>query len=250
MAQINLQLKTKSGTISNIPKGVYNVTMEGYKYGYYFTQSYDSVFHKNDTNLIWVNEASCNPLDTGIASSILTNVHGCDSTVMTITTLLPKSQVTVKKGSCNVQDTATVVVKHSAANGCDSIVTTITTLLLPSYTKIDLNTCSALDSGTVINNLTATNGCDSIVTTRKAYVGLKATVVAETNQLTAFPAGQKYLWLDCSDNYKEISGETDQKFNIVADGVYAAKVSNEYCLDTTECKKHDTCGTSGEQFPS
>ena len=226
---------TKDGSYGNIPKGIYNLKLEGYKHGQYFYQTFDSVLTKNDTNLVWVNKASCNPKDTGLSINYYTNTNGCDSTVKTITTLLLKSEITINKESCNAQDTGTNKKLYQAANGCDSIVTTITRFLPSSETTIDINTCSTLDSGTVTQNLKGINGCDSIITTTKTYVGFQSKIDASTNKLTAYPEGMNYQWLDCNNNLKEISGETNQDYSILKDGSYTVSVSSDHCMDTADC---------------
>jgi hypothetical protein len=226
---------TKDGSYGNIPKGIYNLKLEGYKYGQYFYQTFNSVFNKNDTNLVWITKASCNPQDTGLTINYHTNINGCDSTVKTITTLLLISKKTINKESCNTQDTGTNKKIYQAVNGCDSIVTTITRFLPSSETTIGINTCSTLDSGTITQNLKGFNGCDSIVTTIKTYVGFQSKIEEKTNILTAYPEGMDYQWLDCNDNLKEISGEMNQDYSILKDGTYTVSVSSDHCIDTADC---------------
>lgn len=45
-----------------------------------------------------------------------------------------------------------------------------------------------------------------------------------------------YQWLDCSNNYASIIGETDQYFYAQQNGSYAVETSiNGVCIDTSEC---------------
>ena len=109
--------------------------------------------------------ASCNPIDTGTVDQFLQNQFGCDSTVTTITSLLPSDSVTINDASCNPLDTGTVVQNLTNLFGCDSTVSTITSLLPSDAVTINDASCNPLDSGTVVQNLTNVFGCDSIVTT-------------------------------------------------------------------------------------
>lgn len=246
--EISFQSKTNNGTLNAIPEGIYNVKLEGYKYGYYFTETFDSAFNKNDSTSVWIYQTSCNPLDTGLVIKTYKNVAGCDSIVKTKTILLPKSEVKLNTTSCNPQDTGTDMKVYQAANGCDSIVTTITTLLPSSSTTINLNTCSTLDSGSLTQNIKGVNGCDSVVITIKTYTGVKASIVAETNILKAYPLGMDYQWLNCSDNLKEVIGATNQIYNVLKDGNYAVSVSNQNCIDTSACESIVYVGLVNNNF--
>ena len=84
---------------------------------------------------VTVNSASCNPADTGIVVEVLPGSNGCDSTVTTITTLLPSSdtlivdQVTLcRGGSVTVggqtfteEGVYTIIIPN--IHGCDSTIT-------------------------------------------------------------------------------------------------------------------------------
>lgn len=44
-----------------------------------------------------------------------------------------------------------------------------------------------------------------------------------------------YQWLDCNSGNVLLSGETNQVFTAQSNGSYAAIVSSEYCIDTSDC---------------
>ena len=44
-----------------------------------------------------------------------------------------------------------------------------------------------------------------------------------------------YQWLDCSDNYAPIVGETNATFTTETSGDYAVEVSIDGCTDTSDC---------------
>ncbi|MCP4121727.1 MAG: hypothetical protein GY751_08225, partial [Bacteroidetes bacterium] len=83
-----------------------------------------------DPQEITLNRTSCSPADTGTVVTTFDDMHGCDSVVTIITTLLPSYEVTVMATTCDEQQVDTSSETFEASNGCDSIVTTITELLL------------------------------------------------------------------------------------------------------------------------
>jgi gliding motility-associated-like protein len=122
-----------------------------------------SVVCEADTTLIDLQ--SCNPLDTGTVVQNLTGQTGCDSIVITTTTLLPSDSTLLTQSSCNPADTGSVTQVLNNQFGCDSVVVINTLLVDSDTTLIDLQSCNPLDTGTLVQNLTGQTGCDSIVIT-------------------------------------------------------------------------------------
>jgi gliding motility-associated-like protein len=108
---------------------------------------------------------SCNPLDTGTVIQNLTGQEGCDSIVITATSLLPSDSIFLVESSCNPADTGIATQVLINQFGCDSVVVTNTVLVDSDTTLIDLQSCNPLDTGTVVQNLTGQTGCDSIIIT-------------------------------------------------------------------------------------
>ncbi len=117
---------------------------------------------------------SCNPQDTGVIETLLSNQFGCDSLVITTTSLLPSDTTQLFAESCNPQDTGVVETLLSNQFGCDSLVVTTTTLLPSPISTLTPVVCfgdSILLNGTVysmenptgVDTLSASNGCDSLV---------------------------------------------------------------------------------------
>lgn len=44
-----------------------------------------------------------------------------------------------------------------------------------------------------------------------------------------------FQWLDCNDNFNPINGEDHVSFTPIANGSYAVEVSNDFCVDTSNC---------------
>ncbi|MEQ8706084.1 MAG: hypothetical protein RIC19_19290, partial [Phaeodactylibacter sp.] len=108
---------------------------------------------------------TCNPVDTGASTVVLTNQLACDSFIITTTTLLPNDTTLLFSESCNPVDTGTVVQNLANQFGCDSTVITTTTLLPSDTTLLFSESCSPTDTGTVVQNLANQFGCDSTVIT-------------------------------------------------------------------------------------
>jgi gliding motility-associated-like protein len=114
------------------------------------------------TNL---NQKTCDPLKVGVVTQNLKKFNGCDSTVITNTTLSLPDAVLINGTSCNPLDTGTFVKKLINQNGCDSIVTTKIALLAKSETRLNATTCDPSVVGEKTVTLKNQNGCDSLVIT-------------------------------------------------------------------------------------
>ena len=47
--------------------------------------------------------------------------------------------------------------------------------------------------------------------------------------------GASFKWLDCDNNFAEISNATSQSFLATSNGNYAVQVTQNECIDTSEC---------------
>lgn len=101
-------------------------------------------------------------------------------------------------------------------------------------------------SGVYRRNLTNSAGCDSLLILHLTV----NTVDASVNQLneatlSANAADAVFQWLDCSNDYAEISGETGTNFTAEINGSYAVFVNgNNGCKDTSQCIVIDELGLS------
>ncbi len=199
-----------------------------------------------------------------VASFVLTNAAGCDSTV-TLDLIVNYSNTGIDtQAACDSftwidgltyttsNNTATFVLTN--ASGCDSTVTLDLTvnssyavsdaqIHCDSYTWIDGITYTS-DNNTAVMNLTTVEGCDSIVTLdliiNTTNVGTSQS--ADGITITADATVATYEWIDCDNGNAIIPGETNQIFTATANGNYAVIVNQNDCIDTSSCVNVSTVG--------
>ena len=125
----------------------------------------------------FINLLSCNPSDTGSVQTLLANQFGCDSLVITNTSLLPIDTTFIDLLSCSPSDTGSVQNLLTNQFGCDSLVITNTSLLPSDTTFIDLQSCSPSDTGSVQTLLANQFGCDSLVITNTSLLPSDTTFI-------------------------------------------------------------------------
>nr|WP_294862740.1 T9SS type A sorting domain-containing protein [uncultured Fluviicola sp.] len=104
-----------------------------------------------------------------------------------------------------------------------------------SYTWIDGNTYVASNQ-TATYVLTNSNGCDSVVTL-DLTIHFVSDITTTLNGLTitATNGNATYKWLNCDNNYAIINGATNQFFTVSANGNYAVELTENGCVDTSDC---------------
>jgi hypothetical protein len=60
-------------------------------------------------------------------------------------------------------------------------------------------------------------------------------IITNGTTLTAVASNASYQWLDCDDNYAYISGATTQAYTPTVNGNYAVLVTENNCIDTSDC---------------
>ncbi|MCH7535029.1 MAG: SBBP repeat-containing protein, partial [Bacteroidetes bacterium] len=90
------------------------------------------------------------------------------------------------------------------------------------------------DPGTEIFNLTS-NGSADIFILKLCLNAPNVTVTITDPSITANATGASYQWLDCTNGYAIVSGETAQSFTASANGDYAVEVTTSGCTDTSVC---------------
>lgn len=108
---------------------------------------------------------SCNPLDTGVVIENYFDVEGCDSIVITTTSLLPSDTIQIFSESCNPQDSGVIEIVLSNQFGCDSLVLITTDFALSDTTLLSNKSCNPQDTGIVEVLLSNQFGCDSLIIT-------------------------------------------------------------------------------------
>ena len=136
---------------------------------------------------------------------------------------------------------------ETSINRCDSVIVLNLTVLKPSNTSQNIQLCYGQSltigndtynqPGVYQNTLTAQNGCDSIVTTNITVNDLSAEIVSTGLQLSASnqPSNAQYQWVNCTENFAEISGATNPTYTAIANGSYAVIVEQNGCRDTSAC---------------
>lgn len=185
--------------------------------------------------------------------------NGCDSIVSLDLTIIPSPVGIETVSACGsftwingyTYTISTVVATDTlpgaAANGCDSIAKLHLTILNPKYgtdtrtecsgyTWIDGNSYYA-DTNSAVYAIPggAANGCDSIVTLNLTVISVDVSLTVVDPTMTANLAGADYQWLDCGNGYSVISGATSQSYVPAANGLYAVKITENNCIDTSVC---------------
>lgn len=121
-----------------------------------------------------------------------------------------------------------------------------------SYTWIDGNTYTQ-DNDTATYNYVggAVNGCDSIVllnltinqTSGSTTNNIGSTIIANNNSAS-------YVWLDCNNNYATIPGETMQSYTSIIGGSFAVELTENGCVDTSNCVSVASIGLIDNTFSS
>jgi len=66
--------------------------------------------------------------------------------------------------------------------------------------------------------------------------------------ITSNNASASYVWLDCNNAYATIPGQTSQSFTALTNGNYAVELTENGCVDTTECVAITTVGVIENSF--
>lgn len=134
---------------------------------------------------------------------------------------------------------------YTTSNGCDSIYR-LKLSVNPSYSFVESHVICSGDSyiwqgntyktsGTYLKEYLTKKGCDSTFTLNLTVNAVDISVVQNGNTLTAGVAGAGYRWLNCADDYSLLTDETHQNFNPAADGQYAVEITQNNCVDTSDC---------------
>ncbi|MFT5819076.1 MAG: hypothetical protein ACI8ZM_000298 [Crocinitomix sp.] len=130
-------------------------------------------------------------------------------------------------------------------NHCGEISHSFTEFACDSYT-VPSGDDTYYETGTYSDTLIAASGCDSIITISLTINDEAVSLESDGVVLTAFPADDAYVWIDCNDAYSIIPGETEQTFTPIESGSYAVIVTNGDCIDTTDC--FDLVGVGIQNF--
>jgi hypothetical protein len=90
-------------------------------------------------------------------------------------------------------------------------------------------------TGEYFDTIPARSGCDSLITIDLNIPEVNTGVSRNGDILLAEASGADFRWLRCDENYRPIDNATGQSFTPLASGEYAVEVSQNSCVDTSEC---------------
>lgn len=203
---------------------------------------------------------------SGTYTDIIPNSVGCDSIITINLTVNHNTSSTIPPTICGsytspsgkiwAEDgTYTDTIPNAA--GCDSVIT-----INLSVNHSTSDTISAIDcgtyispggkkwetSGTYMDTIPNAVGCDSFITVNlTVYDEINDSVTVNGDTLTANADSASYRWIDCrSDSL--IAGATGQSFIPTENGEYAVIISQNGCIDTSDCVAITTVSTEEPDF--
>ena len=208
------------------------------------------------------------PLNTGIATNAghVRVYTFCESTMDTIDITACYSYESPSKKYIYTQSGAySDTITNS--NGCDSVITINLTVNKLTTDTIDITACNSYESpskkytynqsGTYYDTILNAKNCDSIITINLTINSADVSVTNTSPTLTANAIDASYQWLDCDNNFSEISNANSQLFLATSNGNYAVEVIQYGCTDTSECINvsnaqiiENTFGTHFKVFPN
>ena len=191
----------------------------------------------------------------GVYIDSLTANNSCDSILSTTLHILPNSSSTQQLSICmgdsiflaNAwQTSAGNYVDHlTASNGCDSILTSTLTVNPTKSDTVQVSICRGdstfaggmwqKTTGTYVDIWSTTKLCDSIVTTQLTVKSVDTSVFRTGNTFTANANSAAFQWLDCDQNFAPLLNDTNAKLVPTTNGSYAVQVTQNECVDTSQC---------------
>lgn len=114
-----------------------------------------------------------------------------------------------------------------------------------SYTYADgtvSTNITANESHTSVLTGAAANGCDSILNESLTVILVDISTTQNGNNITANATGATFQWLDCGNSNSIINGETSATFTATVSGNYAVQVTQNGCIDTSNCTSINVVG--------
>lgn len=132
---------------------------------------------------------------------------------------------------------------------CGNTYDSISPAACNSYTVPSGDT-TYLHSGTYNDTLSNAAGCDSIITINLSIDTVNTMLTQSGDTLMADTAANAYQWLDCDNEYAAISNDTNQYFVPSASGNYAVEITQNNCVDTSDCYRVRITGLLQNDFGS
>ncbi|MBK7342024.1 MAG: gliding motility-associated C-terminal domain-containing protein [Saprospiraceae bacterium] len=113
--------------------------------------------------------ATCDPAQAGISVAIQPSALGCDSTIITTTSLLPSDSTLISGVTCDPAGAIYNVILLSNQYGCDSVVTTDIQYVGIDTLYVEKTTCEPSQVGTIVSVLPGVD-CDTVLVTETNYL--------------------------------------------------------------------------------
>ena len=196
---------------------------------------------------------------SGAFNDTITNAAGCDSVITLNLTVNRSTSSSVNETACESFTWSQNGMTYTSsgtfndtiinATGCDSVITLNLTINQSSSSSINETACNSFtwsqngmtytSGGTFNDTITNAAGCDSVVTLNLTIDTVGVSVVRSGFNLIATANGTggtiSFQWLDCANGDTAITGATSDTFNVAANGTYAVVVSQNGCVDTSDC---------------
>ncbi len=197
----------------------------------------------------------------GVYSGLFQNATGCDSTV--ILTLQVSNVITTNitaaicQGDSYTFDSQTLTTAGTYTNtyqtgtGCDSTVSlqlsvnpvhsAATTATICQGAVYDFGGQSLTTSGTYNNTFQNSFGCDSVIALTLTVTPVDTAVNVNGLTLTANASNATYQWLNCN-SLSPLAGATNRDYTVSLNGNYAVIVTQNGCVDTSNCYQFTNVG--------
>ncbi len=136
----------------------------------------------------------------------------------------------IAQSACGLADTGITVLQVRP-----DIFTSLNVQICQGGTFYFPDGSSSDTSTTFVQTLQSYHGCDSSVTYVLTVLPVDTTVLLNGVTLTATGNAEAIQWVECNNNYTPIPGATDSVFTPILDGVYAAILTQNGCVDTSAC---------------
>jgi gliding motility-associated-like protein len=111
----------------------------------------------------YVDDTTCDPLQTGVFEVTEMNQTGCDSIIITTVTFAASDTSVIQSLTCDLQDAGIFTTLFVTQEGCDSVVIENVGFIPSDTTVLSGKTCDGDQAGMFIRILTNAAGCDSLI---------------------------------------------------------------------------------------
>lgn len=130
---------------------------------------------------------------------------------------------------------ALVATLNTCVDTSDCVFYTIVDTTICNGTTYTVGTDNYSLAGTYANLLISSSLNDSLIVSNLTVEIPNSNVTVSGIVITAVNTNSQYQWLDCTNSFNQIDGETSQSFTPTLNGFYALEVTENGCIDTSNC---------------